>query len=148
MGERCGVKIEIGDVSQSIKFWRFMKDRTGGVPGQRDEWRGLVVRTSPLNSAHDAITIRIGSDLLRLCIETSGSSRSQDTSERMREYSWKIQDFMSDQELDGNPQEDSKEGKSIAVQRHWTFDDEDEWADAVFWIKEQQERLAAILVQG
>ena len=42
MGERCGVSVEVqlGGVGRTATFWRRLKERTGGVPGQKDSWRG------------------------------------------------------------------------------------------------------------
>ena len=34
---------------------------------------------------------------------------------------------------------------SITVQRPWVRDDEDGWPEVAVWIKEQQERLVAVL---
>ena len=34
---------------------------------------------------------------------------------------------------------------SVSVRRPWSRDDQDEWSDAVQWIKEQYERLQAVL---
>ena len=52
---------------------------------------------------------------------------------------------MADQELGENVQKNSEAGMSISVQRPWSRGDEDEWPDAVQWIKEQYERLRVIL---
>ena len=38
----CGVSVEVqlGGVGRTATFWRRLKERTGGVPGQKDSWRG------------------------------------------------------------------------------------------------------------
>ena len=42
MGKRCGVSIEVQfeEESQTQAFWRFLKAHVGGVPGQKESWRG------------------------------------------------------------------------------------------------------------
>ena len=52
---------------------------------------------------------------------------------------------MADQQLGENLEKHSADGMTITVQRTWTRDDEDEWPEAAGWIKEQFERLRAIL---
>ena len=37
---------------------------------------------------------------------------------------------------------------TVSVRRQWTRDDEDEWPEAADWIKEQYERLHAILADA
>ena len=63
----------------------------------------------------------------------------------MRHYSWLIRQTMGDQQLGGNLERNAEDGVSISVRRAWVRDDEDEWPEAAVWIKEQQERLAAVL---
>ena len=63
----------------------------------------------------------------------------------MQWYSWMIRDQMDDQQLGENLEKNSAGGMTITVQRHWTRDDEGEWPEAAQWIKEQFERLQAIL---
>lgn len=52
---------------------------------------------------------------------------------------------MDDQELGENLEKNSEAGMTVAVQKRWTRDDEDEWPEAAQWIKEQHERLRAIV---
>ena len=52
---------------------------------------------------------------------------------------------MDDQRLGENLEKNNADGMTITVQRHWTRDDEGEWPEAAQWIKEQFERLRAIL---
>ena len=132
-------------------FGRFgrnvLKERTVGVPGQKDRWRGRSQWTSMLNADGDRIGIYVGNlDLLWLYIRSGLSAdRATERTERARQYSWIIQQTMGDQQLGDNLEASSKGGWSITVERPWVRDDEDEWPDAVVWIKEQQERLAAIV---
>ena len=63
----------------------------------------------------------------------------------MQKYSWKIREEMSDQVLGGNIEKTNADGMTITVQTDWTRDDEDDWPEAARWIKEQFERLRAIL---
>ena len=150
MGHRCGVKVEVEIKSDNrhMLFWKFLKEQTGGVPGQKDNWRGPSQWTSPLNAEGDRIGIYVGNpDLLWLYVRAGSSGESAERSDRMRQYSYMIQQFMSDQNLADNLQKNSEQGWTIEVQRPWSRDDEDEWLDAALWIKEQQERLEAILTQ-
>ncbi|MYE23150.1 MAG: DUF262 domain-containing protein [Gammaproteobacteria bacterium] len=149
MGRRCGVNVEVlfGDENRTAAFWRLLKQRTGGVPGQKDRWRGKSQWTSTLNADGDRIGIYVGNpDLLWLYIR-SGLSPDHPTERatRARHYSWMIQQTMGDQQLGENLEGSSKDGWSITVERPWVRDDEDEWPEAVVWIKEQQERLGAIV---
>jgi len=63
----------------------------------------------------------------------------------MRRYSWTIRERMGDQQLGDNIDRNSANGMSIAVQRPWVRDDEEEWPDAAQWIREQCDRLYAIV---
>ena len=42
MGERCDVRVEVEfeEDSRTQAFWRFLKTHVGGIPGQKDTWRG------------------------------------------------------------------------------------------------------------
>ena len=63
----------------------------------------------------------------------------------MQSYSWMIRDEMGDQKLGENLEKNSVDGMTITVQKRWMRDDEDEWPEDARWIKEQFERLRAIL---
>ena len=52
---------------------------------------------------------------------------------------------MGDQELGENLEKNSENGMTVSVRRRWTRDDESEWPEAADWIKEQHDRLRAIL---
>ena len=148
MGRRCDVKVEVEfeETSRTQAFWRFLKEHTGGMPGQKDTWRGASQWTSPLNSTGDRIGIFVGNpEWLWLYIRAGESQGSEERAVRMRQYSWSIRDQMGDQELGENLEKNSENGWTINVQRRWTRDDEDEWQEVANWIKEQQERLRAIL---
>ena len=62
MGERCHIQVEVDfeEDSRTQAFWHFLKEHTGGVPGQRDTWRGASQLTSPVNSAGDRIGMYVG----------------------------------------------------------------------------------------
>ena len=64
----------------------------------------------------------------------------------MCRYSWMIRERMGDQQLGDNLDRNSANGMTITVKRPWVRDDEDDWLDAVHWIREQCERLHAIVV--
>ena len=149
MGARCGVNVEVlfRDENRTAVFWRFLKERTGGVPGQKDRWRGPSQWTSTLNPDGDRVGIYVGNpDLLWLYIRSGwGADRTSERAARVRHYSWMIQQTMGDQQLGENLERNSEDGMSISVQRPWVRDDEDEWPEVAVWIKEQQERLAAVL---
>ena len=70
---------------------------------------------------------------------------SEEWVSRMRRYSRMIQDRMGDQDLGENVEKKAAEGWTIAIRKPWTRDDEDEWPETAQWIKEQFERLRAIL---
>ena len=152
MGTRCGVDVEVlfKDGDRAAAFWRFLKERTGGVLGQKDAWRGPSQWTSKLNPDGDRVGIYVGNpDLLWLYVRSGwGAARSSERAARMRRYSWAIQQAMGDQQLGQDLERNADNGWSISVQRPWVRDDEDEWPEAAVWIKEQQERLAAVLKDG
>lgn len=150
MGKRCDtlVEVEIRSDDQTMLFWRFLKEQTGGLPGQKDTWRGPSQWTSPINTEGDRVAIYVGNpELLWLYIRAGTSQDSNERSDRMRHYSFIIKQYMSDQILGENFEKNASEGWTISVQRQWIRDDEDEWLEAALWIKEQQERLAEILNQ-
>ncbi|MCY3810641.1 MAG: HNH endonuclease family protein [Gammaproteobacteria bacterium] len=149
MGARCGADVEVlfKDGNRIAAFWRLLKERTGGVPGQRDRWRGPSQWTSTLNPDGDRVGIYVGNpDLLWLYIRSGwGADRTSERAARMRRYSWTIQQTIGDQQLGENLERNADDGVSISVQRPWVRDDEGEWPEVAVWIKEQQERLAAVL---
>ena len=148
MGERCGVtvNVEFEEDTRAQEFWKLIREREGAIPGQKDSWRGKSQWTAPLNAAGDRVGIYVGhAELLWLYIRAGEPQASQERAARMRRYSWLIQDQMADQQLGENLEKHSADGMTITVQRTWTRDDEDEWPEAAGWIKEQFERLRAIL---
>ena len=146
MGERCGVGIEVElPEGRRQAFWQFLKARTGGVPGQKDSWRGPTQWTSSFNSLGDKVGIYAGSDRLWMYLRAGDTQQSAERAARMQAYSRIIRDEMGDQEFEGSPEKNAASGWTVQVQRHWTLNDENEWPDAAQWIKEQCERLQAIL---
>ena len=151
MGGRCDVKIEVEfeEDSRTPAFWRFFREHAGGVPGQKDSWRGTSQWTNPLNSSGDRVGFHVGNpELLWLYIRAGESRGSPARTARMLQYSWRIRDQMGDQELGENLEKNSENGMTVSVRRQWTRDDEDEWPEAAEWIKEQYERLQAILADS
>ena len=149
MGERCGVTVEVAfeEKSRTQAFWRFFKEHTGGVPGQKDAWRGPSQWTDPFNSRGDRIGIHVGNpERLWLYIRSGESRASEQRTARMRKYSWMILEQMGDQEVGNNVEKNSAHGLSVAVQRRWTHDNEDEWPEAAEWLMDQCGRLRALLV--
>ena len=148
MGERCGVTVEVEfeENTRTQAFWKLFKEREGGVPGQRDSWRGPSQWSAPLNSAGDRISIYVGNpELLWLYIRAGERQASEQRTARMRQYSWMIRDQMDDQQLGENLEKNTAGGIAITVQKRWTRDDESEWPEAAQWIKEQFERLRVIV---
>ena len=148
MGERCGVAVEVEfeENTRTQAFWKLFKEREGGIPGQKDYWRGASQWTSPLNAAGDRVGVYVGNpELIWLYIRAGERQASEQRTARMRQYSWMIRDQMDDQRLGENLEKNNADGMTITVQRHWTRDDEGEWPEAAQWIKEQFERLRAIL---
>ena len=148
MGERCDVAVEVEfeEDNRTKTFWRFFREHAGGIPGQKETWRGASQWTSPLNTSGDRVAIYVGNPkLLWLYIRAGDGQGSAERVARMRRYSWTIREQMADQELGENLDKNSEEGMSLPVQRRWSRDDEEEWRDAAQWIKEQYERLRAVL---
>ena len=148
MGERCGVTVEVefDDISRTRAFWRFVKDHTGGVPGQKDSWRGASQWSSRGDASREYVGIYVGiPELLWLYIKSKESEASEERAARIRRYSWLIRDEMGDQQLGDNLDRNSENGMTIAVQRPWLRDDEEEWPYAARWISEQCERPHTII---
>ena len=148
MGNRCGVTVEVefdeGSVTQ--EFWKFLKDHVGGVPGQKDTWRGASQWSAREGGPSDYVGIYVGNeDLLWLYIKSGESQPSGERADRMRRYSWAIRERMGDQRLGDNLDRNCANGTSITVQRPWVRDDKGEWPDAAQWIREQCDRLHAIV---
>ena len=145
MGERCGVTVEVEfeeGSSGTQAFWRFLKDHVGGVPGQKDTWRGA----SQWSVREGAAVDHVGNpELLWLYIRSGESQPSEDRAARMRRHSWAIRERMGDQQLGDNVERNSTNGMSITVQKPWVRDDENEWPDAAQWIREQCDRLHEIV---
>ena len=151
MGQRCSIRIEVEIRGNGLTraFWGFLGAHAGGVPGQGENWRGATQWTRPLNSHGDRIGINVGNpDRLWLYIRAGQSHPSEDRAVRMRMYSRMTRDQMSDQELGGNLESESRAGRTVAVVRPWTREDRDEWPEAAQWIVEQCERLQAIMAIG
>ena len=147
MGKLCGVQVEVEfeDNNRIREFWTFLKEYAGGVPGQKDTWRGASQWSNDNGASGDYVGIYVGNpDLLWLYIKSGESQASEVRAERMRRCSWKIRERMSDQQLGGTLEANSANGWTIAVQRPWVRDDESDWPEAALWIREQCERLHAI----
>ena len=150
MGKRCQVKVEVefDEDYHFQRFWRFLKSHTGGLSGQKDDWRGGNQWTDALNSAGDRIGIYVGNpESLWLYIKVwkTRDESAEEMMKRVQGYSWAIRTEMSDQELGENLEGESMKGRSVTVRRRWTGDDESEWPEVAQWIKEQHDRLKAIL---
>ncbi|MXW64534.1 MAG: DUF262 domain-containing protein [Bacteroidetes bacterium SB0662_bin_6] len=144
MGEQCGlmVEIEFPDTLHITKaFWAFLKEETGGLPGQSDGWRSWNCWTTWLNDARDVIGVSLTDEWMGVYLRASEHQNTPNRVERMLQYSREIRKTMSDQEFDGNEVSLSKKGRSISVRRTWDRDDKDGWPEAARWIKDQADRL-------
>ena len=104
----------------------------------------------PLNSNGDRIGIYVGNPELLWLYIRAGKAQGEslvERAKRMQEYSWTIHAEMSDQALAENLEESSSKGWSVSVQRRWERDDESEWPEVAQWLKEQHDRLKAILTE-
>ena len=111
MGERCGVTVivEFEENTRTQDFWNFIKAHQGGVPGQKDTWRGPSQWTAPLNASGDRIGIYVGNpELLWLYIRAGEYQASEGRAAQMRTYSWKIREEMGDQVLGENIEKDQR----------------------------------------
>lgn len=143
------VEVEFEEKSRTQAFWRFLKESFGGVPGQKDTWRGATQWTDPFNARGDVIGIYVGNpDLLWLYVRSGESKASDERTARMRKYSWMIFEQMADQDFGENVEQNSVKGWSVAVRRRWTRDDEGEWPEAAEWLIEQCGRLRALSVEA
>ena len=145
MGERCGVRVEVEfeEGSNTRAFWKFLKERAGGVPGQKDTWRGASQWSSRDSASADYVGIYVGNpELLWLYIKSGESQASEKRAARMRRYSWMIRERMGDQQLGDNLDRNSANGMTITVQKPWVRDDEDDWLDAAQWIRGAMRKTA------
>ncbi len=124
-------------------FWESLKT-AGGVPGQRETWRGDIQWTDSLNASGDLVNIYVGSDVIQLYVR-SELGREAESVARMRRFSRSMRGQMADQVLEGDPEKRCGEGKTVYVKRSWTRDDEDEWDEACQWIRDQCERLRLVM---
>ena len=147
MGDRCGLRIEVKFPEKPHlrkAFWRLLKEETGGLYGQRDDWRGPSIWTSELNELGDMIGVSLRQESIRLYLRASPYKNPSGRAHRMLHYSRTIHAFMFDQVLEGNEVSESEKGRSVSVCRAWDPNDQDEWPEAAFWIKDQADRLQAI----
>ena len=149
MGSVCGVTVEVRgyqEIHRRTEFFRFLKERTGGLPGQTDAWRGEHQWTGPLNSHGDRVGLRVGDKELFLYIRKPwGQEASAALAARLLSYSGSIRSGMGDQWIEGEPDAESLEGRTVSVKRPWAYEDDEDWPPAADWIKDQYERLRTIL---
>ena len=150
LGRRCcvDIEVEVSEISESQVFWRLLKEHTGGLPGQKDIWRGPSQRTKPFNPLGDHVRIFIGNpDLLWLYISAADSQQSPERAERLQRFSWLIQNQMDDQNLGGEIEKNSDKGWTITVEKVRTQSGQDAWPEEFDWVKQQAERLQMIISQ-
>ena len=122
-------------------FWRFLKEETGGLPGQTDGWRSWNCWTTELNGAGDMVGMTLAGEWMGLYLRASEYRDTPSRAARMLRHSRTIRELMDDQELDGNEASRSRNGRSMTVRREWDRDDRDGWPEAARWIKDQADRL-------
>ena len=147
MGNRCGVQVEVKGIQKETRvqvFWEFLQVHKGGLPGQKDAWKGPNQWTSAVNPLGDRVGIWLGAESLWLYVRAAETQRSEQRTARMQGYSRTIRDQMGDQELGQNIVKESEDGRSISVWTNWELDDEDDWPEIADWIMDQFERLRAI----
>ena len=115
MGERCDIAVEVEFEDVNIEpadnrtkaFWRFFREHAGGVPGQKDTWRGASQWTAPLNACSTMTGLQVilrgaptrsssNPELLWLYIRAGNGQASAERAGRMRRYSWTIREQMAD----------------------------------------------------
>lgn len=151
-----------GRKNQVDPFWLLLEKETGGLPGQ-EGWKRINIAewTKILNNEGDRIGVYIGNaELVFLNITGYADEQGEGRVQRMKKFSKKIIDEMKDQQLgDGKRtidemhhqeienyiEKESKEGRTIKVQRAWNRFDQEGWPEVALWIKQQFDRLNAIV---
>ena len=148
MGERCGVKVEV-EVNNSryrsnIAFRKMMEERIGLLPGQ-EEWNGWETQFIDLgNDLGDrlGITIMIDQSLLRLYIKVDDKKHPKEIVRgRTRELSNLIKENWDADQVTRDAS--YTEGRSYKIDRR-VANNEHEWPEAVYWVKEHYNRLRRI----
>ena len=148
MGERCGVTVQVEgyDNRTPQRFWRFLKNQTGGLPGQHDEWRGENQYADPSNAKGEYIGIYIGHERISIYIRSGYRKTSPQRTTRMHECSRMIHEAMSDQIIyGGDADRNARGGRSVYIRKKWERDNEEEWPEAAQWIMDQTQRVQALL---
>ena len=148
--------------SQVDPFWLLLEKETGGLPGQEGWKRTNIVQwTKILNNDGDRIGVYIGNaELVFLNITGGVDEQGAGRVQRMKRFSKKLINEIKDQQLgDGKKtidemhqreienyiEKESQEGRSIKVQRAWNRFNQEEWPEVAMWIKQQFDRLNAIV---
>lgn len=151
MGRKCGRNVEVDErrLGDPMKFWAYLRQSTGGLRGQKNNWRGAFQATTPDTSTGDQVCVYVGNpDLLWLYIRTSQPLDERKT-RRALQYSRLIQEEMGDQRLGTDEGKDiesyAKQGISVTVVKGWNREDEADWNYAAEWVHEQHNRLTEIV---
>ena len=146
MAAKCDSKIDVElPLEQgTTSFWRAVMQQTGGLPGQKDDWRGPGQKTHKLNRIGDKIYIYAGrDDLIWINVSSAKVGSNEEREGRMKQISDEIQVAMSDQQLSG-----SYDFRfSICIERPWERSDQASWPIVAQWLGEQVERLRLLLDQ-
>lgn len=142
---RCDLDLEVEyeDRKGYSPFWSLLKERTGGLPGQKNDWRGPTQFSR--SDLEDIVAVSLTGELVRLYIRPGFGKKSEMKSQQMSSYSNTIQTRMSDQLLGRDIQEASNRGQTIQVMKQWDQQDEAEWPSAAEWIWTQCGRLHSIV---
>jgi len=145
MGQRCGVKVEVGgalleDSDLIHDFWKFFKQETGGVYGQRRYWRDATQWAGPVNDFDDWIRIHLGRGTIFLDVQVVGKPAD----DRVQELSQKIRTHLTVVVDDSVRRNGKKYPYTVGSERAWTREARKQWSEAARWIKDQYDRLLKI----
>ena len=82
-------------------FWRLLKEETGGLYGQPDDWRTWSLWTAEVNELGDMVGVSLRQESIRLYLKASPYKNPSGRAHRLIHYSRTIRESMYDQELDG-----------------------------------------------
>ena len=147
--ERCHEKlvVEYQDTGGYAPFWSLLKSRTGGLPGQTDDWRGPTQFSSSIFDGN-IVVVSLTAELVRLYVRPGFKKKSDSNSQLMSSCSNMIKTHMSDQQLELEVEEASSKGQTVQVIRQWDRSDESEWLSIADWISTQCGRLHAIVEES
>ncbi len=150
LGKRCGVDVDVTVLDKppaTQRFWHYLRERTGGLPGQTDKWIGVTRWTSALNDKGDSIGVSLTADLIRMYVKAQFGTQNTSRN-RILHFSQMMRKRMADQGLEGDAYEEADRGRTISITRIWQLDDENDWREAAEWIMVQADRLQTLVASG